>query len=143
MPETKEKPTPLIPEMTFKEKLKIYLFLITPPEIDIPPNIQLDGVLAYRIEEASQKIKPTKPTGFRITYTGNYLYVDKILERVGGLKTGQFPQIVLKTSKGIGDFKAGLLLMAEEYIKDEKDREDLKRIIEKIDEDSKKKNRGG
>lgn len=130
-------------EKDIKEKLKLYLLILRDRQFSPFPGERLKGILAYRAEDALQEVKEkySKPNlGF--FYTGDYILPEELLRRIEtkGIvisvpkekPTIEPKPILPPQTLGVEGLKAGLLMAADNYLDEEQDRIDLKRLINKI-----------
>ena len=112
-----------------EHKLKIWFMCVMKAGI----NPMYTGVVAYDHESALKKAKETwydnVPTTALLSFGDNCL-VEDILKNVN-IAQGK-PVEIIKKVMPIDTFRASLLLASKEYIKSDKDRAILKKIINKI-----------
>lgn len=133
-------------EKDFKEKLKIFFMIVRPA---MHPPIQGEkviGVVAYRPEDAMRKAKDEHDAqqGLTIISYGDNVSIVELLSRINveGVTVAapiaevpQMPKFEKAPVMGIEGLKSGLLyILNEKTIEgiEEKDQEDLKRIIGNI-----------
>lgn len=128
-------------EMTkkFDEKLKLFLFDIRPKAFPVVPEEKMMGIIDYRADEAVEKLKRTVPLipGFAGFHTGDFILIEDILKEVADYTPVQRTELIIKEEpireiNDIEKFKNCLLLAAEKFVGDDRDREVLKVIISKI-----------
>jgi len=126
-------------EITEKEKLRIFLLLITNLQA-VPMGIQQGMIMAYRDGEAVDKAKQDYP-GKNIFYGGQSVTVESLIRQVY-MESGKIeiesegplpmPSPAMTPEKLAKEqFRAGLLMCLKEFVGQE-DQEPLKKIIEKI-----------
>lgn len=115
--------------------LRIYFFIARTPEIKVEQE-KCVAVLAYDLENAliraSQEAK-----GLGIVFHGQSSTVKELIEKIyleGVISppTTEVIEPVIKEKLSLEQFKSGLLMILEEYVKDEKEKVELKTIIEKL-----------
>ena len=137
-------------EKDFKEKLKLFLFLAKNDPQPPPREYKIVGILDYRSQDALPKAAQQSKNGF-VYYGGDYISIDHLLSKIassdfsdilkiekdisitGGVEETPSEKLFsAETLLGIDQFKHSLELVLDAYIKDEKDREELRKIIAKI-----------
>lgn len=118
--------------------LKIYLFILREKEIKI--NEEKSAiVLAYDLDSALGKATQVS-NGWNIYYHGQSMPVKNLIDALY-LEETILPSSqsdsqvdIPKEKLGLEEFKSGLLLVADSYVKDDKDKVEIKRIINSIKE---------
>lgn len=136
-----EKPQPEKLELSRTEPsdLKIYFMISRPIKLELT-NEKVIAILAYDIESALVKAKVIAQ-GLEVVYYGqalpvreliNKLYLDNVIvpPPAEPSKTIEPEKEIEKLS--IQQFKAGLLMVLNDFLKVETDRKKLKEIIKKI-----------
>lgn len=119
--------------------LRIYFMIARPLNIQIA-NEKVIAILAYDIDSAITKAK-TEAQDLNVVYYGQNLPVKELINKIyldnviipppeETIKVIQPKEDIKKLNKE--QFKVGLLLVANEYVKVAGDRKILKEIIEKI-----------
>ena len=115
--------------------LKIYLFILRKPKIKIDEE-KSAIVLAYNLDSAL--IKATQmDVGWNVHYHGQNMPVKNLidalyLEQTILPQTNSEPIEIPKEKIGLEGFKAGLLLAANDLLKEPEDKQKLKEIINKL-----------
>ena len=144
MEEQGELITKLELEKEIKSPLMVFIFLTHPPEIQLTTAKGI-LVLAYDLETAMNRAgyemrKVQEIKNWKMFYTGQKINVSEFIAKLELDKT-VFPLSQQEEKTGtsvqnnrlnISQFKAGLLLAAEELVKVEKDKETLKDIIKRL-----------
>lgn len=122
-----------------EEKLKIF-FMCVQDKSTIPPKVKFVGVISYRhldaVEKARKMWAENQPRVF-IASHGDFEFMEEILKRVnceGITIINQIPVRSPENPKKIGkdQLKYDLMLVLDDYVKDEEKRKVLKNIIEEI-----------
>lgn len=135
-------------EKSFKEKLKLYLFIVRPDNILPHPNERLAGIIGYRIEDAIVRAKQdhAKP-GMGIIYTGDFIYIKDLIKLVGKEATTIQKEPILEKEPFLKEFIPvtnreqfiwNLNLLNDYYIENEEDRENVKKAIKNLNEPAKR-----
>ena len=147
-------------EKSYRERLKIF-FLITRPMKKEPEKKgwfrflkkekgpflpdgmamnkeeHVNGILAFRPEEAMEFIKPKIKPDMMIIWTGDFAFVDEIMRKIGETEKKEVKIELVSTPTprmGFDNWKNSILMMANEYIEDEAKRKTLIEIISLIKE---------
>lgn len=124
----------------FTEKLKIFFMIVKPDSIPIP-QFKAVGVLGYRMQDAMETAKKTylkDSPGFSVVGNSNdFAFIEDILTRVHVAGITINPQVqVIKENDfsliGKDGFIAGLKMASDVYVVNQKDKEEIKRIIATI-----------
>lgn len=111
--------------------LKIYLFILREQEIKIDKE-KSAIVLAYDLDSALGKAYQVSE-GWNINYHGQNMPVKNFIDTIH-LEETILPSAQSEEKLGLEGFKSGLLLVADSYVKDDKDKVEIKRIINSIKE---------
>jgi hypothetical protein len=129
---------------TQPQDLRIYFMIARPIKLEIA-NEKVIAILAYDIDSAVNKAK-TMAQGLEIIYYGQTLPVKELIDKIY-LDSVIIPPPALEAPKTIQSeeakppdvkrlnreqFKWGLLLVLNEFVKVAEDKQKLKEIIEKI-----------
>ena len=125
----------------FEEKLKIY-FLFVKEDPTIPHGQIIGAIMAYRPEDALTKARQDYPHK-NIFWQGQFVTIEDLLKMLyseeGTITIKMEPQGVSFQQENIlpqklskEQFIQGLLLTIDEFIKDEKDKENIKEALKKI-----------
>ena len=115
--------------------LKLFFFIVRQVQIETP-NEGVISVLAYNLENAIPSAKAKTPKGYQLKFTGNQPVkgildaVESISKSVPGLKPEKSLQEIKKIS--VEQFKNNILLVADDFIKKDKDKIILKRIVKNL-----------
>ncbi len=131
-------------EKSFQEKLKLFLLVIQPAVFPDIPNLHVVAHLAYRYEDALLKTKEATPKDMSIYFNGDFVVIEKLLAAINDVQGGvkiESPGVIpapqplpaAVPTMGFEGFKAGLLMALHEYVYDEQDVQDLKRIISRME----------
>ena len=130
-----------------REKLRIFFLIIRPRNIPRIEHERVIGVIAYRHDEALEKIRKDylekNPSFESLLHEKDYIYVEDVLKviNVEGITIINVPE-VLKDVKpdqiiptiGFEAFKSGLLFAVDKYLKEKKDKEQMRKLIKKCKE---------
>lgn len=124
------------PERKIEEDLKIYFMISRPRSPEIPGEAVL-GVLAYNLEDALLKANTIIPKGFNITFHGQTATVKQLINMISFGQNVVVPvakekplEVKPRTTKQ--QFLWNLQMLADDFVKDEKDKKKLERIIKKV-----------
>ena len=122
-------------EITEKEKLRIFFMFVKRDNV-VPTNEQIGAFIAYRPEDALKKAMQDYPAR-NIFYQGQNIVVEDFIRQVYLLD-----KIEIKADEPLppaeqkrlsrDQFVWNLSLVADEFIKDPQDQEQLKKIIGRI-----------
>jgi len=133
-------------EKDIKEKLKLYLLILRERQFPPIPGERLTGVLSYRVEDALLEVKERcGKSNTAIIYTGDYILLEELFKKIetkgvvisAPEEKPKVESMIVSEKLGIKGFKASLMMVMSEYIKDEQDKKDLERILNKINEKEK------
>lgn len=120
-----------------KSPLMVYFFIVFPPEIQVK-NEKCAAIMSYDLETAITKAQ-IEAKGLGLFYTGQKTPITDLISKLhieGIISPPTTEEKVIeplppkKLSKE--SFKAGLLLVLNEFLKVEEDKIKLKEIIEKL-----------
>ena len=143
--EIKQIPKKYSLERDSKEKLKIF-YMIFRPGINPPMmNEKVFGIVGYNVDEARTKAMeiykiPKGSQPFIIISYGDHALIEDILKRVdkvGSIKTEETKEVIIMPPKlGKEQFVNNIKLACDEFagelLENEKDREDLKKLVNKF-----------
>lgn len=119
-----------------EKDLKLYMFTAQRgPHISIPLNEKFHMIMAYSKDDALNEVKKFYPPGITMFMERYNIDIKKIIDT---LNLDKPQEIVVETvppptrEKTIRDYIYGMMLLADEYIKDVTDRKVVKDIIKKI-----------
>ena len=119
-----------------KQELKLYFFIARQPNIEVQ-NEKVIAVLAYELESALLRGKQ-EAKELNIIYHGQAIPIREVIEKIyieGVLSppttTEKLPEIP-REKLSIEQFKAGLVLAAENLCQNEEQKKQLKELIENL-----------
>lgn len=140
MEEIKQEPK-LNLEQEIKSPLMVYFMIARQQQISIPDE-KCVAVLAYNLEDALAKAQ-IETQGLSLTYHGQKIPVTELISKLH-LENVVSPETtdesteqsiieeIPKEKMALSTFKASLLMILNEYIKEQEDKENLKKIISKL-----------
>jgi len=129
---------PKIPLMEKSEKeLKLYHFIANiPPNIGVntPPVQQVIAVLSYDLDRAFAKAITLVPQGTNLAFAGAKPFSELLNQLdLPAIQIIETPSPPFSLSEmNFENFKSSLMLTADKLIKDERDRTELKKIINNL-----------
>ena len=130
----------------FSESLKLFFIIIRPAAIPEIPNERAVGVVAYRSMDALKKAQGDygDKTMRAILHPNDFMDVEELIKRVNAKEADsevkpsrkQFSEEKMTITHDIGfdGFKSGLLFAVDKYLKEKKDKEQMKELIKKCKE---------
>ena len=97
----------------------------------------VNGILAYRPEEAMEFIKSKIKPDMMILWTGDFAFIDEIIKKVGEVERRDIKMEVVSVQTPRMNFdgwKNSVLMMANEFVQDEAQRKTLIEIVSLIKE---------
>ncbi len=117
-------------ETDIKQELKLYFMITRPVAVNVS-NEFVQPILAYNLESAVREARKNIPSNFSLVYHGQVISVKEFLSKIHLGKEKVLLEHKVKTSSK-KQFVWDLMLTADKFLKDEKDKKALKRLIKKI-----------
>lgn len=130
---------PNIPKFELEKEgknLKLFFFTIQFGQVQLNVAEDFQATFAYKKEDALAEVKKIYPNIPIIIKERANVDVKKILDVVGHAPKQNLEMKIAPApsrEKTIQDFIWGVMLIADEYVKDEKDRKTLKDVLKKIE----------